>query len=105
VLGFERRVVASLVEHLAPELRGPVAGYAESAISALPEHLRAGLAAESLLLGACDRVLAALPGRSWSGLRLEALETSSIGPVRQYARLLQSLVLVAEHELAPAPAA
>jgi hypothetical protein len=103
VLGFERRVVNSLTAGLVPELRRPVVEYVDGAVRALPEHLRAGLAAESLLLGACDRLLAAF--RSGAGLGLESLETSPLGPVRQYARLMESLVLFAEHELAPGPAA
>ena len=102
MLGFERRVATSLVADLDPALRRPVIAYVDGAIGALPEHLRAGLAAESLLLGACDRVLRAV--RGGDGLRLEALETNPFGPVRQYARLMESLVLFAEHELAPVPA-
>jgi hypothetical protein len=103
VLGFERRVATSLVADLDPELRKPVLEYVDGAIGALPELLRAGVAAESLLLGGCDRVLRAV--RGGAGLRLEALEQNPLGPVRQYARLLESLVLFAEHELAPGPAA
>ena len=103
MLGFERRVAASLVADLDPELRRPVLGFVDSALRALPEHLRAGVAAESLVLGACDRLLAAL--RGGAGLGLESLEASPLGPVRQYARLMESLVLFAEHELAPGPAA
>ena len=103
MLGFERRVATTLVADLDPALRRPVLRFVDSALRALPEHLRAGVAAESLVLGACDRVLAAV--RGGTGLRLEALETNPLGPVRQYARLMESLVLFAEHELAPGPAA
>jgi hypothetical protein len=103
VLGFERRVATSLVADLDPQLRRPVLGYVDSALRALPEHLRAGVLAETLVLGACDRVLAAL--RGGEGLSLEALETNPLGPVRQYARLMESLVLFAEHELSAVPAA
>ena len=95
-------MASSLVADLDPALRRPVLGFVDSALRALPEHLRAGVAAESLVLGACDRILAAVRG---TGLGLEALETSPLGPVRQYARLMESLVLFAEHELAPGPAA
>lgn len=100
MLGFERRVATSLVADLDPGLRRPVLGYVDGALRALPEVLRAGVVAESLVLGACDRALAAV--RGGQGLSLEALETSPFGPVRQYARLMESLVLFAEHELAPA---
>ena len=105
MLGFERRVATSLVAHLAPELRRPLLGYVDSALRALPAHLRAGVVAESLLLGAYDRVLTSLPGRAGDGLHLEALEASPVGTVRQYARLMKSLVLFAEYELTPARAA
>jgi hypothetical protein len=102
VLGFERRVVASLVADLDPELRAPVVRYVDSSLRALPEHLRAGVLAESLLLGAWDR-LAARRGDG-TGVSLVSLEASPIGPVRQWVRLMTSLVLFAEHELAPAAA-
>ena len=98
-------MVTSLVADLAPASRQPVVGYVDSALRALPEHLRAGVVAESLLLGAANRVLRALPGRAGTGIELESLEASPIGPVRQYARLLNSMVLFAEHELGPVPAA
>ena len=69
----------------------------------MPEHLRAGVAAESIVLG----------GRSWLEHRAGRLDEhrlprahrpagrrASIDPVRQYVRLLHSLVLFAENELA-----
>ncbi len=60
------------------------------------------MVAETLLLGSCDRLLRA--GRGGRGLDLDTLEANPIGPVRQYARLMKSLVLFAEYELAPAAA-
>jgi hypothetical protein len=69
----------------------------------MPEHLRAGVLAESLALGS----------RSWieqrAGrfdqerlhARLTRWKHSGIDPIRQYVRLLESLVLFAENELAP----
>jgi hypothetical protein len=65
----------------------------------MPEHLRAGVVAESLLLGTWDR---ARRRGSPGAVDLDPLERSRIDVVRQYVRLLRSLVLFAENELAPA---
>jgi hypothetical protein len=84
------------------ELRTAVESYVDETLRSMPEHLRAGVAAESLAFGATTRVKAALgrldPARL--AVRVEGWKTSSIDPIRQYVRLLQSLVLFAEHELA-----
>jgi hypothetical protein len=75
-------------------------------LESMPEHLRAGVAAESIALGSwswlenragrlsADRVRA----------RVTRWKTSRIDVIRQYVRLLNSLVLFAENELAPDPA-
>jgi hypothetical protein len=93
-----------------PELhadtRAAVESYVADTLHSMPEHLRAGVLAESLALGS----------RSWIEHRagrfdLERLHSrlmrwkhSRIDPVRQYVRLLESLVLFAENELMPSPA-
>jgi len=103
MLAYERRVVAALVAPLDPSLREPVTAYVEGSLRAMPEHLRAGVMGESLLFG----------GWSWARRRrsagagdpvaeLATLERSPIGLVRQYVRLLRSLVLFAQYELEPA---
>jgi hypothetical protein len=86
--------------------RAAVESYVATTLQSMPEHLRAGVAAESLVLG----------GWSWLEHRAGRLDpnrlrervcgwkTSPIDPVRQYVRLLESLVLFAENELAPDPA-
>ena len=87
---------------LDPELRIAVEDYVDETLRSMPEHLRAGVAAESLVFGATSRVKAAL-GRldpAQLAARVGGWKTSSIDPIRQYVRLLQSLVLFAEHELA-----
>ena len=98
MLGFERRVVAGLVTATDPERRAAIESFVDRTLRSMPEHLRAGVAAESILLGA------------WDGLRrrgrpepvdLAALDGSRIDVVRQYVRLLRGLVLFAECELAP----
>src|SRR5688572_17870106 len=100
MLDFERRVVASLISSGDPALRADVEAFVDGSLGAMPEHLRAGVAVESIVLGAYARI------RSLDTARLiEAFDRSPLAPVRQYVRLLRSLVLFAEQELAPAPAA
>ena len=85
------------------DARAVVEAYVASTLHSMPEHLRAGVAVESVALG----------GRSWLEHRIGRLDeqrvrervdgwkTSSIDPIRQYVRLLESLVLFAENELVP----
>jgi hypothetical protein len=100
MLWFERQVVTTLTANLDEGLRAEVAAYVDETLHAMPEHLRAGMAAESLALGAWARLRG---GTGTSGASLERLESSRLDPVRQYVRLLRSLVLFAEHELALGP--
>jgi len=91
---FERELVASMVSHLDPDDRETVTSYVAGALGGLPEHLRLGVAAESVALGAWTRVRR-------GAARLGPLEDSPLGPVRMYARLMRSLVVFAEQELRP----
>jgi hypothetical protein len=102
MLRFEREVVAALVDpELGPSERAAVEQYVDESLQAMPEYLRAGVAAESLIFGAWATLLRKL-GRGGVAERIAGMRTSSIDPVRQYVRLLHSLVLFAEHELAVA---
>jgi hypothetical protein len=103
MLRFERQVVTTLTRDVDDARRPEVIAYVDAALRSMPEYLRAGVAAESLALG----TFAALRGRG-KGLDdeelrvfLERLEASPIDPIRQYVRLLSSLVLFAREELAP----
>ena len=102
MLRFEREVVRSLVTSPDARLRSEVESYVDGCLRAMPEYLRAGVTAESVVLGAW----AGVRGRRTDGLRgqLDDWDVSPIGVVRQYVRLLRSLVLFAECELAPAAA-
>jgi hypothetical protein len=110
MLRFERRVVEALVSasddpDTDRAVRDAVGSYVEGALRSMPQHLRAGLAAESLLLGA----VAGLPrggrrDRMTLVHRLESWDASRIDLIRQYVRLLRSLVLFAENELQPGAA-
>ncbi len=95
MLWFERHVVASLTETSDVEQRSAIESFVDSTLQAMPEHLRAGVAAESFALGAWAKVRRADPAAVVASLR-----RSPVGLLRQYERLLGSLVLFAEHELA-----
>src|SRR5262245_62125196 len=99
MLWFERQVVAGLMSPDVPaSCRPAVEAYVERQLSVMPEHLRLGVAGESLLFGAVPALRAALGAFDPSSLaaRLERWKTSRFDPIRQYVRLLESLVLFAE---------
>ena len=103
MLWFERQVVTHLIR---PDLdergRADVEAYVDSALRVMPPHLRAGVTAESLAFGAwpsLQRVLGRLDPATVDRA-VEWCRTSRIDVVRQYVRLLESLVLFAENELA-----
>ena len=104
MLWFERQVVGALMSPtLAPDTRSAVESYVSETLSSMPEHLRLGVAAESVMLGSWSWVedqLGRLDQRRLA-TRVAHWKTSKIDVVRQYVRLLQSLVLFAENELAP----
>jgi hypothetical protein len=110
MLWFEREVVGALIESPDQPLRSAVESFVDGSLRDMPEHLRAGVAAESVLLGTYTAALRRV-GRLPAGdpravvARLEAWETSPIGVLRSYVRLMKSLVVFAENELAPAGAA
>jgi hypothetical protein len=95
MLWFERHVVSSLTETSDPGHRSAIEAFVDSTLRAMPEHLRAGVVAESIALGAWARLRGASPDAL-----VDSLRQSPIGLLRQYERLLGSLVLFAEHELA-----
>ena len=102
MLWLEREVVASLVSpDLGNEERSAVEQYVDESLQSMPEHLRIGVAAESLLFGALPRLQEALGryDRRSMDARVERWKASRFDPVRQYVRLIQSLVLFAQHEL------
>lgn len=103
MLWFERQVVHTLVSPTASAARrSQIEDYVDSALRSMPEHLRAGVAGESLIFGSWPRLEAALGRHDPQALRarVERWKASRFDLVRQYVRLLQSLVLFAENELA-----
>ncbi|HET9729825.1 MAG TPA: hypothetical protein VFR41_10415 [Acidimicrobiia bacterium] len=106
MLWFEREVVRTLMSPtLDAATRAAVERYVDGTLASMPEHLRAGVAAESVALGAPSWIAARLGRLDEAKVqaRLDAWRDSPIDVVRQYVRLLHSLVLFAENELAPAP--
>jgi len=102
VLWFERQVVGTLMNPtLDPAARSAVESYVATTLQSMPEHLRAGVAAESILLGSWSWVedrMGRLDERRLRS-RVAGWKTHKFDPIRQYVRLLQSLVLFAENEL------
>jgi hypothetical protein len=98
VLAFERRVVEALTTTPDPAARVAVLDWVDGSLRAMPEHLRAGVLLESVVFA----TVAGMTRRPVAAL-VATLTASPIAPVRQYVRLLRSLIIFAEHELAPAP--
>jgi hypothetical protein len=84
-----------------PATRAAVEDYVDRTLAEMPEHLRFGVAAESMVFGARSRVEDALGRLDRERLlrRLDRWKASPLDPIRQYVRLLESLVLFAENEL------
>jgi hypothetical protein len=101
VLWLEREVVASLTDGSDDRRRGAITDYVDTALRAMPEHLRLGVVAESLVLGIRPRLLSLIGryDREEAHESLRRWESSRIGLIRQYPRLLTSLVLFADGEL------
>ena len=104
MLWFERQVVGTLMRPTLDEpARAAVEAFVDTSLRAMPEHLRAGVAVESLVFGAAPRVEHALGRLDGRRMRrhIARFENSKIDVIRQYVRLLHSLVLFAENELVP----
>ena len=82
--------------------RAAVEEYVDRTLQEMPEYLRFGVAAESVVFGAHSRFEDARGrlDRERMLRRLDRWKASSLDPIRQYVRLLESLVLFAENELA-----
>jgi hypothetical protein len=103
MMWLERELVATLISpSLDDRRRAAVEQYVDDSLRSMPEHLRAGVAAESLLFGVWPRLRRAL-GRDQSELerRIDRMGSSRFDLVRQYVRMLESLVLFAEQEFMP----
>jgi hypothetical protein len=105
MLWFEREVVGALVTHPDQSVRSSVEVFVDGSLRDMPEPIRAGVAAESLLLGAYAAFLRSRGRLGGDQLvaRLDVWERSRIDFLRQWVRMMKSLVLFAEHELTAGP--
>jgi hypothetical protein len=102
MLRFERAVVGALVTTPDQPVRSSVEAFVDGSLRDMPEAIRAGVVAESLLFAAYTTLRGGgRGGRDAEALRhhLDAWERSPVGLIRQYPRLMRSLVLFAENEL------
>jgi hypothetical protein len=104
MLWLERQVVAALSADVDPPRRRAVEKYVDGVLRVMPEHLRFGVAGESIVLGSGAWLSTRLGSQRTMLERIEGWERNPIGPIRQYARLLSSLVLFASEELIVEPA-
>lgn len=103
MLRFEREVVGGLIRSPDPGVRSSVESFVDGSLRDMPEHLRLGVVGESVLLGtyvAALRAAGRLGPADTGGLvsLLDAWEGSPIGVLRQYVRMMKSLVVFAENE-------
>jgi hypothetical protein len=97
---LEGRVVTALAGEDDRRTGGAISDFVGSSLAAMPQHLRLGVALESIGLGAWVRLRHGLnPDRAAIRHSMTGWERNPIGVVRQYPRLLSSLVLFAQHEL------
>ncbi len=98
--------MGALIASADQPLRSSVEAFVDGTLRDWPEHLRLGVAGESVLLGTYVAVLrrtGRLATDDPEGLRrlIDSWETSPIGLLRSYVRAMKSLVIMAEHELVP----
>lgn len=101
MLWLERRVVDAIMTEEDPSRQRAIRDYVDGCLAAMPAHIRLGVAGESVILGTPLRLFA-LTGRLDTAEMRRAIESLARAPVdviRQYVRVLGSLVIFAEHEL------
>jgi hypothetical protein len=97
---LEGRVVDALAGKDDDRHDGAITAFVGSSLTAMPQHLRLGVALESVGLGTWVRLRHG-PDPSPAVIRecLAGWEHHPVGVVRQYPRLLSSLVIFAQQEL------
>jgi hypothetical protein len=99
MLWLERRVVTALAGPDDDRTGGAISEFVDSSFRAMPQHLRLGVVGESLVLGTWVRVRhGSSPSVDAVTHEIEMWEHHPIGVIRQYARLLSSLVIFAQQE-------
>ena len=97
MLWLERRVVDALAGDDDDRTGGAISEFVSTSLAAMPQHLRLGVAAESVGLGAYVALrYLGRPGPDQIRDALGSFERNPIGLIRQYPRLLSSLVIFAQ---------
>ena len=100
MLWLEEQVVSALTANESPQQQAAIAHYVDGCLRAMPEVLRLGVAAESLLFGTATRVAGRFSPKQIAVARcLKWCERSPVDVIRQYPRLFNSLVVFASLEL------
>jgi hypothetical protein len=100
---LEGRVVSALAGDDDHRTGGAITDYVASTLAAMPQHLRLGVALESVGLGAWTRIrYGSDPDDATMHRAIASWERAPIGLVQLYPRLLSSLVIFAQQELAQA---
>lgn len=101
MLWLESRVVAALAGPDDLRHDGAISEFVDSTLRAMPQHLRLGVALESVALGVWVRIRSgAEPDAEAVACHLATFEANPIGVIRLYPKLLASLVIFAQEELA-----
>jgi hypothetical protein len=99
---LEGRVVEALAGKDDDRTGGAITAFVDSSLAAMPQHLRLGVTLESLGLGAWVRLRHGTdPSPAVIRRCMTGWEQHPVGVVRQYPRLLSSLVIFAQQELSP----
>lgn len=100
MLWLERRVVTALAGPDDTRTHGAISDFVDTSFAAMPQHLRLGVIGESLMLG-CYVRLRHGPDPTPDAIRgvVDRWDHNPISVIRQYARLLSSLVIFAQQEL------
>lgn len=103
MLWLERRVVTALAGPDDTRTHGAISEFVDTSFAAMPQHLRLGVVGESIALGVYVRLRHG-PHPTAEAIRgvLDQWENNPVSVIRQYARLLSSLVVFAQQELADA---
>jgi len=102
---FRSRIIEALLAPLDPTQRGAAEAFVAGSLADLPQHLKIGIALDSVLLEALTRVThgGRIPDEATLRKLIATWESNPLTPIRQYARLLSSLVLFADEETRPDP--
>lgn len=90
-----------MIEPIDLTRKAAVENFVAGSIADLPQHLRLGIIADSILLESITRFThrGKIPDSESLRALMESWESNPFTPIRQYARLFTSLTLFADQEL------